>query len=141
MGGGGWFDVFENQELSLEAQRGWPGPAAAAIFPPRPPSAGPPASQPCQRAMLSRWLVVSLRTGCLTEREKRGEREACPQDSEGSHSEALWASGGRPAGLHTAEAPGPRRGGEQVSEVVCVRPLKSRPVQPHRGSLPGASAQ
>lgn len=119
---------------SLEAQRGWPGPGAAAISPPR--AAG---SQPCQRAMLSHcgWLSASGHAVWIRKRKEREREKPVPKTQKAVTQEALCkAAGAVQQGPHTAEAPGPRRGGEHVSEVVCVRPPRAAGAAPPRATSP-----
>lgn len=83
MGGGGWFDVFENQGRFPGSPEGLAWPWGSGHLPTK----GRRVSALSAGDAQSLWLVVSLRTCCLDLKEKReGEREACPQDSEGSHS-------------------------------------------------------
>lgn len=80
---------LKTDRASLEAQRGRPGPGAAGVPPPRLPTPGAAGSQPCQRAT-ALSPAVSLRMCCSDSKEEgEGEREACPQDSEGSHSRSV----------------------------------------------------
>lgn len=130
---------LKTEGASLEAQRGWPGPGAAAIFPPRPPPPGAAGSQPCQRAMLSRcgWLSASGQAVWIRKRKEREREKPVPKTQKAVTQEALCkAAGAVQQGPHTAEAPGPRRGGEQVSEVVCVRPPRAAGAAPPRVTTP-----
>lgn len=88
MGGGGWFDVFENLGSFPGSPEGLAWPWRSSHLPTKAaPSRGRRVSALSAGDAQSLWPVVSLRTGCLDSKEKReGEREACPQDSEGSHS-------------------------------------------------------
>lgn len=78
MGEGGLMSL-KTEGVSLEAQRGRPGPGAAAVSPPRPPPPGAAGSQPCQRGTLSRCGRLSASGRAVWIQKREGEREACPQ--------------------------------------------------------------
>jgi len=126
MGEGGLMSL-KTEGASLEAQRGRPGPGAAAVSPPRPPGLSPVSGR--------RSVAVA---GCQPqnvlfgfEREKRGRERPVPKTQKAVAQEALCkAVGAVHQGPHTAEAPGPSRGGEQVSEVVCVCPPRAAGAAP-----------
>lgn len=55
------------------------------------------------------------------ERGKRGREKPVPRTQKAVTQEALRKA----AGQHAAEPPGPRRGGEHLSEEVCVHPPRA----------------
>lgn len=70
--------------------------------------------------------------------KKEREREKpVPKTQKAVAQEALCeAAGAVQQGPHTAEAPGPSRGGEHVSEVVCMLPPRAAGAAPLRVTSP-----
>ena len=130
-----WFDVFENRWSFPGSPEGpaWPWGSG------RPPPSRPPGaagSQPCQRAT-ALSPGVSLRMCCLDLKEEREGEKPVPRTQEAVTQEALCkAAGAVQQGQHTAEPPGPRRGGEHVSEVVRVHPPRAAGAAPPRVTGP-----
>ena len=84
-------------------------------------------------AQVAGWRCcdAEMQRGGGRNKKEREREKPVPKTQKAVAQEALCkAVGAVHQGPHTAEAPGPSRGGEQVSEVVCVCPPRAAGAAP-----------